>query len=142
MAACRWMASAVGGLALTDPTSGFRALRPHVAMRLAREGFPAGLTETSLLIHLHRSGVRIAEVPVHMLPPTGRSMHAGLAGGAHFLRISWAVLGQAWDGEAGAGEVPADHADRTAVAGHVVALPLRSTPHGAAHDAAAAAEAV
>ena len=46
---------------------------------------------------------------------------------------------RAWDGAADAGEVPADHADRTAVAGHVVALPLRSTPHGAAHDAAAAA---
>jgi hypothetical protein len=27
-----------------------------------------------------------------MLPPNGRSMHRGLAGGAHFLRISWAVL--------------------------------------------------
>ena len=95
MAACRWMASAVGGLHLTDPTSGFRALTPAIATRLAEDGFPSGLTETSLLIHLRRAGARIREVPVHMLPPTGRSMHAGLAGGAHFVRISWAVLGQA-----------------------------------------------
>ncbi len=93
--ACRWMAASVGGLHLSDPTSGFRALAPHVAAGLAEHGFPAGLTETSLLIHLHRAGVRIHEVPVHMLAPTGRSMHAGLAGGAHFLRIAWAVLGQA-----------------------------------------------
>lgn len=98
MAACRWMATAVGGLHLTDPTSGFRALTPPVAAGLAEDGFPSGLTETSLLIHLHRAGAAIREVPVHMLPPTGRSMHAGLAGGAHFMRISWAVLGQARHG--------------------------------------------
>lgn len=98
MAACRWMATAVGGLHLSDPTSGFRAMSPQVAAGLAEDGFPSGLTETSLLIHLHRAGVGIREVPVHMLPPTGRSMHAGLAGGAHFVRISWAVLGQARQG--------------------------------------------
>lgn len=105
MAACRWMATAVGGLALTDPTSGLRALTPEVAMGLADDGFPGGLTETSLLIHLHREGVRIGEIPVRMLPPTGRSMHAGLAGGAHFLRIAWAVLGLAAHGDGPAGTV-------------------------------------
>lgn len=93
MAACRWMATAVGGLALSDPTSGLRALTPAVATALVDDGFPSGLTETSLLIHLHRQGMRIAEVPVRMLPPTGRSMHDGLAGGIHLLKISWAVLG-------------------------------------------------
>jgi glycosyltransferase involved in cell wall biosynthesis len=92
IAGCRWMARVVGGLALTDPTSGYRVLRRPLAERLAAEGFPGGLTETSLLIHLHRRGVRVTEVPVTMLPPSGRSMHRGLAGGAHFLRISWAVL--------------------------------------------------
>ena len=111
MAACRWMASAVGGLHLSDPTSGFRVLSPDVAARLAEDGFPSGLTETSLLIHLHRAGMEIREVPVHMLPPTGRSMHAGLAGGAHFMRISWAVLGQARRGRTGApGHAPAPEA--------------------------------
>jgi hypothetical protein len=106
MAACRWMARSVGGLHLSDPTSGFRALTPGVAAGLAENGFPAGLTETSLLIDLHRAGVGIREVPVHMLPPTGRSMHAGLAGGAHFLRISWAVLGQARRGRGGTDPLP------------------------------------
>jgi glycosyltransferase involved in cell wall biosynthesis len=92
MAACRWMARRVGGLPVTDPTSGYRALRRPLAERLAAEGFPGGLTETSLLIQLHRQGIRVREVPVRMLPPSGRSMHRGLAGGAHFLRISWACL--------------------------------------------------
>lgn len=95
MAACRWMAREVGGLGLTDPTSGLRALRPSIAARIADDGFPAGLTETSLLIDLHRAGFRITEIPVLMRASRGRSMHAGVAGAAHFARISWAVLGQA-----------------------------------------------
>jgi glycosyltransferase involved in cell wall biosynthesis len=99
MAACRWMATRVGGLRLTDPTSGLRALRRPLAERLAAEGFPGGLTETSLLIHLHRLGFRVREVPARMLAPSGRSMHRGLAGGAHLVRISWAVLALAADRE-------------------------------------------
>lgn len=95
MAACRWMAASVGGVALTDPTSGLRAMAPAAAARIADRGFPAGLTETSLLIHLHREGFRIREVPVRMNASRSRSMHAGLAGGAHMLRISWAVVGMA-----------------------------------------------
>ncbi|MGA0068849.1 MAG: glycosyltransferase family 2 protein [Miltoncostaeaceae bacterium] len=102
MAACRWMAREVGGLGLTDPTSGLRALRPSIAARIADEGFPAGLTETSLLIDLHRAGFRITEIPVLMHASRGRSMHAGVAGAAHFARISWVVLGQA----AGSADAP------------------------------------
>ncbi len=113
MAACRWMAVAAGGVAVTDPTSGLRALAPRAAARIAERGFPAGLTETSLLIHLHREGFRIREVPVRMNAPRSRSMHAGVAGGAHMLRISWAVMGIAARGRghraapATAGPVPA-----------------------------------
>lgn len=93
MAACRWMASSVGGLRLTDPTSGLRAMSAAAAARIAADGFPDGLTETSMLIHMHRAGFAIREIPVRMRASTGHSMHAGLAGGAHFMRISWAVLG-------------------------------------------------
>jgi hypothetical protein len=95
MAACRWMASSVGGLGLTDPTSGLRALSPAAAAQIAAEGFPAGLTETSMLIHMHRAGFSIREIPVVMRASSSASMHAGLAGGTHFLRISWAVMGLA-----------------------------------------------
>ena len=93
MAACRWMAQTAGGIALTDPTSGLRAMSPAAAAHIAERGFPGGLTETSMLIHMHREGFRIEEIPVLMRASTGQSMHAGLAGGAHFLRISWAVAG-------------------------------------------------
>jgi hypothetical protein len=49
-----------------------------------------------------------------MRASTGQSMHAGLAGGAHFLRISWAVAGL----RAGRRPVPArgpEHAATVAV---------------------------
>jgi hypothetical protein len=88
------MTARVGGLDLTDPTSGYRVLRRPVAELLAANGFPRGLTESSLLIDLHRKGFRIGEVPVSMRAPTGHSMHRGLAGGRQLMRISWAVLVQ------------------------------------------------
>ena len=92
IAACRWMTRTIGGFSLTDPTSGFRALRRPVAARVADEGFPDGLTESSFLIRLHRAGLTIGEVPVRMNPPTKDSMHDGLAGIVHFARISRAAL--------------------------------------------------
>lgn len=93
IAGCRWLTARAGGPDLTDPTSGYRALRRWVARDIAEAGFPRGLTESSLLIRLARRGVRMAEVPVRMYPSEGVSMHDGLAGGAHALRIGWDVAG-------------------------------------------------
>lgn len=93
MAGCRWLTARAGGPDLSDPTSGYRALRRWVARDIADAGFPRGLTESSLLIRLARRGVRMAEVPVRMYPSDGVSMHDGLAGGAHALRIGWDVAG-------------------------------------------------
>jgi glycosyltransferase involved in cell wall biosynthesis len=89
--ACRLMAR-LGGLDLTDPTSGFRAMRRPVAEAIARDGFPDGLTESSFLVRLHREGVSIGEIPVRMSPPANGSMHDGVAGVKHFLRISRATM--------------------------------------------------
>lgn len=93
MAGCRWLWDRAGGSRLTDPTSGFRALRQELAATIVEEGFPGGLTEISLLIRLRRRGLRISEVPVRMYPSNGHSMHDGLAGGAHALRIGWDIAG-------------------------------------------------
>jgi glycosyltransferase involved in cell wall biosynthesis len=92
IAACRWMTRVIGGLTVTDPTSGLRAFRRPVAAAIAADGFPDGLTESSFLIHLHRSGHAIGEIPVRMHPPGPDSMHDGLAGVLHFARISRAAL--------------------------------------------------
>jgi glycosyltransferase involved in cell wall biosynthesis len=91
ISACRLMAR-LGGLELTDPTSGFRATRRPVAEAVARDGFPDGLTESSFLVRLHREGVSIGEIPVRMNPPENGSMHDGVAGVKHFLRIARATM--------------------------------------------------
>jgi glycosyltransferase involved in cell wall biosynthesis len=93
IAGCRWLTARAGGPDLSDPTSGYRALRRWVAEDIAEAGFPRGLTESSLLIRLARRGVRMTEVPVRMYPSDGVSMHDGLAGGAHALRIGWDMAG-------------------------------------------------
>ena len=94
---CRWMTRHVGRLALTDPTSGYRAMRADVAREIATHGFPDGLTEVSYLIRLHRAGRSIGEVPVTMHAPGADSMHDGFAGVRHFGRIVWATAGLALD---------------------------------------------
>ena len=46
-------------------------------------------------MRLHREGVSIGEIPVRMSPPGNGSMHDGVAGVRHFLRISaqrWLAL--------------------------------------------------
>ncbi len=87
IAICRWMARHIGRLPVTDPTSGFRAVRACVAQDVAVHGFPDNLTEVSYLIRLHRAGRSIGEIPVTMRPPRNESMHDGLAGVRNFLRI-------------------------------------------------------
>lgn len=110
MAACRWMGTAADGLCITDPTSGLRAMTPRAVARLAHHGFPGGLTETTLLIHMRRAGFRIGEIPVLMRASTGRSMHDGLAGGAHFLRIAWSLRGLGGGPDRDIAAVPAEPA--------------------------------
>lgn len=97
IAACRIMTRAAGGFRLTDPTSGFRAMRASVAAAVVDEGFPDGLTEGPFLIRLHRRGYSIGEVPVAMNAPHNGSMHDGLAGLAHLARISRVTLTLALD---------------------------------------------
>ncbi len=98
---CRWMTRHIGRLPLTDPTSGFRAVRTDVAHEIAAHGFPDNLTEVSYLIRLHRSGRAIGEIPVTMRPPQDGSMHDGLAGVRHFGRIVRVTAGLALDRRAG-----------------------------------------
>lgn len=86
IALCRAMVRA-GGLRVTDPTSGLRAMRRPVAAAVVDNGFPDGLTESSYLIGLTRRGVSIGEVPVTMHASRSGSMHDGLDGVLHFARI-------------------------------------------------------
>jgi glycosyltransferase involved in cell wall biosynthesis len=73
----------VTGRRVTDPTSGFWAFGPS-ALGLLADHHPRGYSEPELHLFLHRNGVDVQEVSVHMRPRTqGRSSlslpRAGLA---------------------------------------------------------------
>jgi glycosyltransferase involved in cell wall biosynthesis len=71
------VASAVTRQHVSDPTSGFQVLRIDVARFFCTSVYPADYPDADILILLHRSGFRIREVAVQMLPPPGKSMHSG-----------------------------------------------------------------
>ena len=80
IAVFRCIGRAATGLPLTDPTTGFQALSRR-ALRVCLYGhWPHDYPDVEVLIHLHRRGLTLTEVPVKMLPPPEGdvSMHDGL----------------------------------------------------------------
>ena len=71
------MASRIMRQHVTDPTSGYQVMRYDVARFFCSDVYPADYPDADILILLHRSGFRVAEVAVQMRMPTGKSMHAG-----------------------------------------------------------------
>lgn len=72
------VASALAGQRITDPTSGFQAISAEALRFYAHERYPVDYPDADVLAMVARSGLRLAEVPVRMLPsPPGKSMHAG-----------------------------------------------------------------
>jgi glycosyltransferase involved in cell wall biosynthesis len=73
------LASAAAGQRLSDPTSGFKAVRGTLLPLFASKAFPADYPDADWLMWLARRGCRLREVPVTMYADTkGHSMHAGL----------------------------------------------------------------
>jgi glycosyltransferase involved in cell wall biosynthesis len=68
------MASRIMRQHVSDPTSGYQVMRHDVARFFCSDVYPA---DADILILLHRSGFRVAEVAVQMRMPTGKSMHSG-----------------------------------------------------------------
>lgn len=63
---------------VSDPTSGFQAMRLDVARFFCSDVYPPDYPDADILILLHRSGFRVSEVPVQMhASPVGKSMHKG-----------------------------------------------------------------
>jgi glycosyltransferase involved in cell wall biosynthesis len=71
------MASRIMKQHVSDPTSGYQVMRIDVARFFCSDVYPADYPDADILILLHRSGFRVAEVAVQMKMPTGKSMHAG-----------------------------------------------------------------
>jgi len=74
-----FLASLIIGQKITDPTSGYQALNMNGLRFYASDYYPIDFPDADVIIMLHRSGLKVKEIPVTMYPSTqGTSMHSGL----------------------------------------------------------------
>jgi glycosyltransferase involved in cell wall biosynthesis len=86
------IASAVTRQHISDPTSGFQVMKLPVARFFSSEVYPSDYPDADILILLHRSGFRVSEVGVKMLPPAGKSMHSGHRSLYYVYKMSLSIL--------------------------------------------------
>lgn len=84
--------SAITGLRITDPTSGFTAANRRT-IKLCAQVYPHDYPEPEALVILHRAGLRICEIPVTMKPRQGgRSSITALRSGYYMIKVILAIL--------------------------------------------------
>lgn len=84
--------SCILGTRLTDTTSGFRAANRRVIEFYART-YPDDYPEVEALVLLHKAGMRIAEVPVHMRERTsGQSSITAVRSVYYMVKVLLAVF--------------------------------------------------
>jgi len=72
------LASLFCGQKVSDPTSGFQALKGKAIQFVAGEYYPPDYPDADFIIMLHRYGFKSREIPVTMHPsPDNKSMHSG-----------------------------------------------------------------
>lgn len=72
------LATLITGQRVTDPTSGFQALKGDAVRFFASDFYPPDYPDADFIILLHRAGFKVREVPVTMHPNTeNKSMHRG-----------------------------------------------------------------
>ena len=72
------LASFFCGQKVSDPTSGFQALKGKAIQFVASEYYPPDYPDADFIIMLHRYGFKTREIPVTMHPsPGNKSMHTG-----------------------------------------------------------------
>ena len=68
----------LGGLEISDPTSGFQAMNRSALMLFASDWYPTDYPDVDVLLLAHRRGLRIREHPVDMAPsPRPSTLHSG-----------------------------------------------------------------
>jgi glycosyltransferase involved in cell wall biosynthesis len=77
---------------VSDPTSGFQVMDIDVARFFCSDIYPADYPDADILILLHRSGFRVAEVGVEMRPPAGKSMHSGHRSFYYVYKMSLSIV--------------------------------------------------
>lgn len=74
-----WLTSVLTGQRITDPTSGYRAIKRPVLEFCTREFYSFDYPDADFLLTLHRAGFKMREIPVTMRERTGgQSQHRGL----------------------------------------------------------------
>jgi len=72
------LASLFCGQRVSDPTSGFQALKGKAIQFVAGEYYPPDYPDADFIIMLHQCGFKTREIPVTMHPsPDNKSMHTG-----------------------------------------------------------------
>jgi glycosyltransferase involved in cell wall biosynthesis len=68
----------LGGLQISDPTSGFQALNRRSLQLFTSSWYPTDYPDVDVLLLAHRSGLRVEEEPVSMAPsPRPSMLHSG-----------------------------------------------------------------
>jgi hypothetical protein len=84
--------SCILGTRVTDTTSGFRAVNRRVIEFYTRS-YPDDYPEVEALVLLHKAGMRIAEVPVHMRERTsGHSSITAARSVYYMVKVLWRSL--------------------------------------------------
>lgn len=88
-----WLASAIIGQRVTDPTSGYQALNRNAIRFYAGDYYPVDYPDADVIIMLHRAGLEAKEIPVTMYPnPSRESMHAGLKPLYYIFKMFLSIL--------------------------------------------------
>lgn len=87
------LSRALTGLALTDPTSGLKALGARGQALFALARFPDRFPDADALVLARRSRLAVAERPAHMRPSLNRaSMHGGTRAVAYTFNMLLSLL--------------------------------------------------
>ena len=87
----------LGGLRISDPTSGFQAMNLRVLQVYASDFFPTDYPDVDVLLAAYRRGLRVGECPVHM---TKAKRESTLHGGLRSVYYVYKMLLSTWSASA------------------------------------------
>ncbi len=88
-----FLTTALIGLSVTDPLSGYQAYNRKVIAFFTRDFFPCDYPDADVIIMVHRAGFKIRELPMVMYErENGTSMHSGLRPVYYVFKMFLSIL--------------------------------------------------